>query len=147
MKKPHQIWATPLFALWLLCAGGCAGTQNTKHTNLLLTATDRKAEKTSHQLVFYKIYINDELAAKTPSGKPLDAKLARLTLPEGEYIVFFERWELPEPKNEGANKKRYLRANNIKQMNEPVSIKIINSSKAMKVQFGYDFELKRFYHE
>jgi len=112
--------------------------ENIRFESVDIGDADPKLDKT----VYYKIYINKELTAKTPAGLFFQKKNFKLNLSEGKYLFFAERWQLE--KRKGHELAEYYRANNIWQMKEPVYLKVTPGG-ITKVHFGYDHDQRKFY--
>ncbi len=124
---------------------GCAEIRNRPPENVYIVAVDLGENDSAATSVFYKIYLNNELAARTGTGGPFAEKSAALVLPPGEYALLAERWELNTVA--GGERKSYLRANNIIQMKKPVSLTITEKTNRMEFRLGVDHSSRSFYLE
>lgn len=144
---------------WLFFASGCVSPQvedtieAVPKGGVTFISMDRGESPSAPSAVFYKIYINDELATKTESGGSFEKKRAELKLPPGVYLVFSERWEL-QGASSGATsgatagtEKKFIRANNIKQMKEPLELVIGEKGAKVEIYFGFDYSERSFYIE
>lgn len=113
--------------------------------NIFFESQDRgTANPEEDRTIYYKIYLDKELAAKTTSGLFFQKKKLNLHLPAGKYLFFAERWYLEEtPENEVPE---YKRANNVWQM-KPVYIDIPENPETFKMTFGIDHDIKEFYYK
>ena len=117
-----------------------------KSNNVVFESADRgTTDPSGDKLVYYKIILNKELAAKTESGLFFQSKPAELELPPGRYLVLLERWYLYE--SEEQEVREYRRANNIWQMQAPVYIDIPENIIESVLYFGYDHDQRKFYLE
>ena len=111
--------------------------------NVRLEAVDiGDADPKKDKTVYYKIYINKEILAKTPAGFFFQKKSVKLNLEEGKYLFFAERWQLEKRKD--VDLPEYYRANNIWQMKAPVYL-TVKQGQLMSVKFGYDHGKRKFY--
>jgi hypothetical protein len=113
--------------------------------NVFLESIDRgNPDPADDRTIYYKIYLNKEVAAKTTSGLFFQRKKLSLNLPRGRYLFFAERWYLEESSEEEVPE--YKRANNVWQM-KPVYIDIPGTPEFFKMTFGIDHDKKVFYSE
>jgi len=117
-----------------------------RSNNLVFEAFDKgETDPSKDQLVYYRIVLNREPAAKTESGLFFQIKDAELKVPPGRYHLYLERWYMYEDKNRGIME--YRRANNIWQMRSPVYLDIDGDIDEYLIMFGYDHDKKEFYFE
>ena len=113
--------------------------------NVHLESQDRGIAKPEEdRTVYYKIFLDRELAAKTSSGLFFQKKQLNLHLNFGRYLFFAERWYLEESSE--SDVPEYKRANNVWQM-KPIYIDIPEKSELFKMIFGIDHNTKEFYYE
>lgn len=117
-----------------------------KKDRIILFSKDRGEPSASqNRLVYYKIFINEELITQTASGLPGTEKSATLPLKPGKYWLYAERWifsssELQEDPGS------YERANNVWQMKTHIEI-VVEKGKPMVFNFGFDHKTRKFYWE
>ena len=119
--------------------------KNTTQENVFFNCIDKgKADPSEDKTIYYKIYLDRELAAKTTSGLFFQKKKLSLRLSAGRYLFFAERWYLEES---GDNEiPEYKRANNVWQM-KPMYIDIPEGQDSFEMTFGIDHDTKEFYYK
>ncbi|MDH4201022.1 MAG: hypothetical protein OEV66_11690 [Spirochaetia bacterium] len=119
--------------------------KNPDMENVFFESQDKGSANPEEDIqVYYKIFIDKELAAKTTSGLFFQKKKLELHLAPGRYLFMAERWYLEEsPESEMPE---YKRANNVWQM-KPMYIDIHENSEPFKMIFGIDHDKKEFYYK
>ena len=116
-----------------------------KTENVFLESQDRgSSNPEDDRTIYYKIYLDKELAAKTSSGLFFQKKKLSLRLDPGKYLFFAERWYLDD--SSGDDVPEYKRANNVWQM-KPIYIEVPEKPDTLKIIFGMDHDHKEFYHK
>lgn len=116
---------------------------NVNRENVVLESQDRGAANPEEdRTIYYKIFLDKELAAKTTSGLFFQKKKLSLHLTPGRYLFFAERWYLEESSDNEVPE--YKRANNVWQM-KPMYIDVLESPDTLKIIFGMDHDQKEFY--
>lgn len=114
-----------------------------QYENAQFESMDRgKSDPLEDRTVYYKIFLDKELTAKTPSGLFFQRKKLDLHLSPGRYLFFAERWVLEESAE--GDVPEYKRANNVWQM-KPIYIDIPENPQLFKMIFGIDHDNKEFY--
>jgi len=139
------------FIIALLLAGAkCSHFfSTTPRDNLYINSIDRgEVNPDQDTLVYYKIFINKELSAKTEAALFFQSKKNSFRLPEGKYLFFVERWELEKRTgDDGETVQEYRRSNNVWQMGSPIYVEIFKDKSFVDINFGYDHSARLFYLE
>lgn len=140
-----------LCILWLTQSGCVSGGENmsqkkrTMPDNFFLEAVDKgSSDPKDDRVVYYKIFLDKEIAAKTSSGLFYQKKKTSLYLAPGRYLFYAERWYLEEA-GESSDIAEYKRANNVWQM-KPMYIDVAEDTKKIKFTFGFDHDKQEFYY-
>ncbi|MDH4263734.1 MAG: hypothetical protein OEV78_11875 [Spirochaetia bacterium] len=141
-----------LFSILLIIAG-CDSIVKTdhpskiikKHENVFFESQDTgSANPEDDRTIYYKIFLDKELVAKTNSGLFFQKKKLNLHLDAGRYLFFAERWYLEESNENDVPE--YKRANNVWQM-KPIYIDIHDDPETFKIVFGINHDVKEFYYK
>ena len=152
-KHSRGIFSAAILGITFLLAGNCdvlvkknnVTGRSSDSDNVFLESRDKGVvDPEEDRTIYYKIYLNKEIAAKTSSGLFFQKKKLSLRLSPGRYLFFAERWYLDESPE--SSMREYKRANNVWQM-KLMYIDIPEGGEPFKMTFGIDHDRKEFYYE